>query len=295
MKVVYGHTDSIYVEIDSIEKAKETVEHLNKEVRKIFPNILGLEEHPVTLEFEKYFKTLGVGTTKNRNAGLITWKDGEYLDEDEFVMTGFTAKRISETNLAKEVQIKTLTMWAENKSEEEIVEYLRDKYHSVKYGQIDIEDVLKRTRYKPERFSVKCKTCSSTSTTFDLMEQPCCSTMNLRTLEGKRASVREGIEGVLYRKYVDDLDISDSYLFMKVSNNTQNTKITQYLHPTKQVMVFPSYISGLTVDEMKNYTPDWEHYAESVVKKAEPIFRAMGWKISQIKHDQNQRSLMEWF
>ena len=186
-------------------------------------------------------------------------------------------------------------MWAENISEKDIVDYLREKYNSVKHGQIDIEDVLKRTRYKPERFSVKCKTCSSTSTTFDLMKQPCCSTMDLRTLEGKRASVREGIEGVLYRKYVDDLDISDSYLFMRVSNNTQNTKITQYLHPTKQVMVFPSYVSGLTVDEMKNYTPDWEHYAESVVKKAEPIFRAMGWKISQIKQDQNQRSLMEWF
>ena len=32
---------------------------------------------------------------------LITWKDGKFLDEKEFVMTGFTAKRLSETKLAR--------------------------------------------------------------------------------------------------------------------------------------------------------------------------------------------------
>ena len=115
MKVVYGHTDSIYVDIEdnSIETAKETLKILNEHVRKSFPNVMGLEEHPVTLEFEKYFRTLGVGATKNRNAGLITWKDGEFLDEEEFVMTGFTAKRVSLTKLAKDVQLSVLNMWVE--------------------------------------------------------------------------------------------------------------------------------------------------------------------------------------
>mgnify|MGYP002624784919 CR=1 FL=1 len=72
MKVVYGHTDSIYVQIDSVEKAQEAIEHINKEVRKKFPNVLGLEEHPVVLEFEKFYSSLGVGNTKNRNAGLVS-------------------------------------------------------------------------------------------------------------------------------------------------------------------------------------------------------------------------------
>ena len=121
MKVVYGHTDSIYVDIEdnSIETAKKTLKILNEHVRESFPNVMGLEEHPVTLEFEKYFRTLGVGATKNRNAGLITWKDGEFLDEEEFVMTGFTAKRVSLTKLAKDVQLSVLNMWVEGKSEED--------------------------------------------------------------------------------------------------------------------------------------------------------------------------------
>ena len=101
MDVVYGHTDSIYVKIDSVEQAQEIVEEINEHVKTKFPNVLGLKEHPVSLEFEKYYQTLGVGTTKNRNAGLISWKDGNWLKEPEFIMTGFTAKRVSITPLAK--------------------------------------------------------------------------------------------------------------------------------------------------------------------------------------------------
>ena len=115
MKVVYGHTDSIYVKLwTEMESRADSVRNiLNDHVRNKFPNILGLKEHPINIEFEKFYKTLGVGITKNRNAGLISWKDGEYLDEPEFVMTGFTAKRMSITPLEKEVQLKILRMWVE--------------------------------------------------------------------------------------------------------------------------------------------------------------------------------------
>jgi len=76
MKVVYGHTDSIYVKIDSVEKAQEAIKEIESSVREHFPNVMGLKQHPVVLEFEKYYSSLGVGTTKNRNAGMIIWCDG---------------------------------------------------------------------------------------------------------------------------------------------------------------------------------------------------------------------------
>ena len=67
MKVVYAHTDSIYIPIENVEKAKEIVKIVNDHVRELFPNVLNLENHPVTLEFEKYYRTLGVGVKKNRS------------------------------------------------------------------------------------------------------------------------------------------------------------------------------------------------------------------------------------
>ena len=108
MKVVYGHTDSIYVQIDSVEKAQESIKKIEAKVRERFPNVMGLDNHPVVLEFEKYYSSLGVGTTKNSNAGLVSWEDGVWLDEPKFSMTGFTAKRVSETKLAKQIQTDAL-------------------------------------------------------------------------------------------------------------------------------------------------------------------------------------------
>ena len=102
MKVVYGHTDSIYVQMP-IDKAPETLDLLNNHVRGIFPNLLGLEQHPVTLEFEKYFDSLGVGKTKNRNAGLISWKDGKVLDEKEFTMKHYGGEPFSPERLLEDI------------------------------------------------------------------------------------------------------------------------------------------------------------------------------------------------
>ena len=42
MKVVYGHTDSIYVQIDSVETAQNKIKEIESYVREAFPNVMGL-------------------------------------------------------------------------------------------------------------------------------------------------------------------------------------------------------------------------------------------------------------
>ena len=293
MKVVYGHTDSIYVDIedDSIETAKETLKILNEHVRKSFPNVMGLEEHPVTLEFEKYFKSLGVGATKNRNAGLITWKDGVFLDKPEFVMTGFTAKRVSQTQLAKDVQLNVLNMWVEGKTEEEVTAFLNNKYNSVMNGDIPLSDILQRSRYRENRFQVECKNCFRKNNLFTLIETPCCTatTRNFTTLEGKRPTIGSGIAGVLFSRANGYEEINDTYLYLKIKSNKT------FFNPITGMDVKATYVSLLVEEDFYDYDPDWSHYAESVIKKAEPIYRAMGWDARKITADNKQSSLEEWF
>ena len=302
MKVVYGHTDSIYVDCESVEKGKEAVEHINKEVQKLFPNILGLDEHPVQLEFEKYFKTLGVGVTKNRNAGLITWKDGEFLEEDEFSMTGFTAKRQSITKLGKDTQTQVLYMWVNAFSEEGVTDYLHGLYNAVLKGKIPVSDVLTRTKYKESRFKVICNNCrkngwKSNFTLHELMERKqmgreCCDKPDYVTSEGKRPTIGSGIEGVLYHDTISDTPITDSYLYFRIDPHSPAT----YTHPFSGRSTRPSYFSFITEKELSEswHEPDWRHYAESVIKKATPIYHAMEWDLQAIKKDRNQSALGEW-
>jgi len=293
MKVVYGHTDSIYVQIDSVEKAEEAIKEIESSVREHFPNVMGLEQHPVVLEFEKYYSALGVGTTKNRNAGMITWKDGDWLDEPEFVMTGFTAKRVSETKLAKGVQTDVLTMWVNEKPMTEINKYLHDKYNAVINGNIPIDNIIKRSRLREDRFTVKCKGCNKKHDLHGCLAIRWClkcgeDTAKFTTLEGRRPSIGSGVAGVVHAKQ-NGINFDDSYLYLKVRSNET------YTNPLTKEVRTVEYVSGSRYVDFDKYKPDYQHYADQVIKKAEPIYKAMNWDLSNIKTGKIQTKLEEWF
>jgi DNA polymerase elongation subunit (family B) len=295
MKVVYGHTDSIYVQIDSVEAAQKAIKVIEDEVRKAFPNVLGLEQHPVVLEFEKYYSALGVGTVKNRNAGMITWEDGVYLDEPKFTMTGFTAKRVSETKLAKWFQTELLKMWAKQCTFEEINKFLRDTYADVVNGKIPTADLAKRSRLKGERFKLMCPSCRSKFNMKEILQVFNCGkcgeqSKNFVTEEKKRPSIGSGIAGVLYAWEKNNTTFDDSYLFLKVAG--VNDKYTNPLTKEKRDV---EYVAGTILSDFYSYTPDYYHYAEQLIKKAKPIYEAMGWQMNNIRTIKGQTSLEEWF
>ena len=291
MQVVYGHTDSIYIKVESIEQAHESLKEINDFVRVAFPNVLRLDEHPVVLEFEKYFSSLGVGSTKNRNAGLISWEDGVYLEEPKFTMTGFTAKRISETPLAKRIQTTVLKMWVTGSSEDSIVDYCREEFLKVLNGKNPITDVVKRSRLKENRFAIKC----SCNRKYNLMEiydlEYCTKCAKLKktftTLDGKRPSIGSGIAGMLYGHEELNFTYDNSYIYMKI------IPIGFYTNPLTNERKSAEWVAGTTFEDLKQFTPDWSHYAEQVINKAQPIFDAMGWHTETIKN--KQKKLDEWW
>lgn len=263
MKVVYAHTDSIYVPIESVEKAKEICKEVNSHVQELFPNLLGLSENPVQLEFEKYYQSLGVGCTKNRNAGFISWKDGEYLDEPQFIVTGFSMKRISENKIGKEFQKELLQMWASVHPYDKVMDYCKKTYNDVKKGRIPLSDIIKRGRVRQDLNAYK--------------------------------AVGGGIAGVCYynQHISPDDPITDSFLFIECSHIEGPQ---WFMLPSGDKDRKATYVA---VKEMKEFDdrfiPNWNAYAfKSIIKKAKPIFDAMGWNIQEITIDENQRGLNDW-
>jgi len=294
MKVVYGHTDSIYVQVDSVAKAQMVCADIQDSVRKHFPNVMGLEQHPVVLEFEKYYSALGVGTTKNRNAGMITWKDGDWLEEAEFVMTGFTAKRVSETKLAKEVQTDVLKWWVSQETLEQINSKLSSIFNDVLNGNYPLENVIKRSRLREDRFTVKCPQCKTKYDLREMKELKYCkkcsvSPSKFRTLEDRNPSIGSGIAGVIYSCQNNSNTFDDSYLYLKVLSKETFT------HPLTKENKQVQYLAGSNYKDFEGSLPDWKHYAEQVIRKAEPIYRAMDWDISNIRTGTIQKTLGDWF
>jgi len=301
VKVVYGHTDSIYVTMPSIEYGKEVCQEINNHVQKFFPNVLGLDEHPVQLEFEKYYHSLGVGTTKNRNAGLVIWKDGIKLKEPEFIMTGFTAKRVSETQVAKSVQITALKMWVKENTQGEITDYARGIFNKVKLGNIPLQDIIKRRRYKEERFTVKCPSCKKKYSLQECRAGHCeCGdeTRNFTTLEGKRPMIGEGVAGIIWWSQTAmgrQNPISDSYLFIKVNNPSE-----VWEHPLTGAIKPVEWIAAPTTAVIENlitagFMPNYNYYSNVVIKKIKPIYDAMCWQTDGVTLDERQQTLDAWF
>lgn len=304
MKVVYGHTDSIFVQIDSVEKAEAAIKEIESAVREHFPNVLNLETHPVSLEFEKYYSVLGVGIIKNRNAGTIIWKDGKTLDKPEFTITGFVAKRVSATPLEKEVQTEVLKMWVKGKSLTMINSYLHSIYSAVLENNVDFRKLIKRSRVNEDRFVVKCNVCNRKYNLKDLTKIKVCGenegrngthkcgelVSKFKTLGDKKPTITSGMVGVLSAwQNEPDTRFDDSYLYLKV-----DTKET-YINPLTKEVRSANYVAGVMEKEFENYTPDSYHYAEQVVKKAKPIYLAMGWDISAIRTGKIQKSLSDWW
>ena len=298
MKVVYGHTDSIYVQIDSIEKAKEVVKEVNEHVQKIFPNVFGLEQHPVDLEFEKYYSTLGVGTVKNRNAGLISWEDGRFLDKQKFIMTGFAAKRVSQTQLEKRIQMKVLEMWVGKKTLAEVNEYLHEEYvKTLHQNNLPLSDIVKRSRLRKDRFVVQCP-CgkkydvdpSSDNSIYEITYCGKCGEpkSKFKTMKGKRPTFGEGVAGILFGRE-RGRTYEDSFLFMKVDSTDS------FANPMTDEKRRVEYVAENSLEDFKSYKIDWSYYANKIVSKAEPIYKAMGWDISSIVSGSIQSSFEEWW
>tara|TARA_R110001592_G_scaffold224032_1_gene479533 strand:- start:3348 stop:4241 length:894 start_codon:yes stop_codon:yes gene_type:complete len=297
MKVVYGHTDSIYVTIGSIDEAKKVCYELNEYIQGIFPNDLNLPVHPVQLEFEKYFQTLGVGTVMNRNAGMISWKDGVHLSKLEFTMTGFVAKRQNTIKLEKEVQTEAIKMWVNESSQTEITKYSRGKFNKVKSGKVKLEHIVKRQRLKTNRLKVKCPDCRKRYSINTMGNNCDCGTSKafMTTLEGKRPTFGSGIAGIIWYQQKYGKEIEDSFYFVKVlPTNMENWK-----HPLTEVVKKVEWVSAPRLEDLKNilenFSIDYQHYSNKVVDKVKPVFLAMEWPMDEISMDERQQTLNEWF
>lgn len=131
LKVLYAHTDSISFEVkkDMTEKElKELGEKLSKEiekeVRKILPKNKLVEDKNITLdlEFESICKSAFFNEkVKNRNAKLIIYQDGKFLDKPKLKVTGFQSIRSDTPKLVQNLLNEVFMMILEEKEESEVL------------------------------------------------------------------------------------------------------------------------------------------------------------------------------
>ena len=167
-------------------------------------------------------------------------------------------------------------------------------FNDVLSGNYPLNNVIKRSRLREDRFTVRCPQCKTKYDLREMKELKYCkkcsvSPSKFRTLEDRNPSIGSGIAGVIYACQSNSNTFDDSYLYLKVISKETFT------HPLTKENKQVQYLAGSNYKDFEGSLPDWKHYAEQVVKKAEPIYRAMDWDISNIRTGTIQKTLGDWF
>ena len=255
-EVIYGHTDSVFIKVRDVDDAHELREKLDHYIsREIF-------REPVELEFEKYAKKFFLTKKKNRYCGWLSWKDGDFLDEDKFFVMGFEMKKSNETPYAKEYQEKLLKMVSSFKEKKDIIDFCNDSYQLVRKGDAPMDKIIKRSRLR-------------------------------RDIEDYDA-IAGGVAGIVYynQQGYGTIEKGDSYYFMRINNHDLEEKCYLVNGESKEV----NYIAFKKLDEAKQFDPNWEFIADAeVIRKSELIFSSLGWNIKEIKTDIYPQTLDGWW
>ena len=123
MKVIYGHTDSVFVLCNSPAWGLDNMKVVNRNMS------------PIETEFEKWCSSMLI-VAKNRYAGMAKWTEGDYHDAKLYVK-GIELKQNRLPTIMKRVMSETIEGLLTGVTEEEMTTSLTELINGVVKGEVD--------------------------------------------------------------------------------------------------------------------------------------------------------------
>ena len=154
-KVIYGHTDSIFVKLGDDKTPEECAQagiELGKHLTKMCQEEYRTDAIDVEAELimDKFYLP-----RRNRYAGRIMWKP-DYGDspfdiakepvDKRIKMQGLEAKHTNTAQVGRTAQLESIKMIWDDATPEQVMEYVTDLIESVREGDVPTEDLLARAR-----------------------------------------------------------------------------------------------------------------------------------------------------
>ena len=146
-KNIQSDTDSTYVALNENFKSKEVcvaeglrLVNLINERYNDFAKSKGVSSHYFEIKMEKFLSRMLAGKRK-RYSCIEIWKESKniddgWLDKPKFISVGFETNRSSSSALTKEIQAEVMQMILNDKSYDEIKEYVINKSTDIQNGKL---------------------------------------------------------------------------------------------------------------------------------------------------------------
>tara|TARA_R100000234_G_C4988735_1_gene174503 strand:- start:475 stop:1407 length:933 start_codon:yes stop_codon:yes gene_type:complete len=135
-EVIYGHTDSIFVDVTRPHLGENLNEMLNRRMA------------PIEVEFEKFCDRMLI-SAKNRYAGLVSWTDGEHHEPKMFVK-GIELKQSRLPDLLKTTMKTVLLSILKGENGEETTDWLEDTVDSIITQKVPPEQICIRGKLEKD-------------------------------------------------------------------------------------------------------------------------------------------------
>jgi len=137
-KVLYGHTDSVFVKVPSTSMSNE-IEHVINSSWNIFEEEYNLVSGKYEIEVDKIFSSLLI-VGANMYAGR--------LENGRFVVKGFAYKKRNATPIVKDLQSTVINMILDKEDPEEVFSYVSGIVERIRSGNCTIEEITINMKIK---------------------------------------------------------------------------------------------------------------------------------------------------
>jgi DNA polymerase I len=144
--VIYGDTDSVMVQLPATLSQEETIREarrleklLNESYQGFAKKTLNADVHYFSTKFEKIYQRFFQAGTKKRYAGLLTWKEGQQVQEVDIV--GYEMKRSDSPRVTRDAQKQVMTLILGGQGFEAVREYLHTVLKKYRAGAYPLDDI----------------------------------------------------------------------------------------------------------------------------------------------------------
>lgn len=180
---IYGDTDSVYIKLPDEWPQKQCFDYmfaLQDQLNSAYDTFMckqldisftpwteqeqidldfqiGVEEHTMSLKFEKWFEYMIVEGVKKRYAGLKSWDEGVWQDPPVIDVTGYETVKSDTTPLFRQLQSQLFKLLLSGKGEEELQKWVDG--HKAKFWTLPAEElcVAKKLTKDPEKYKVRAQ------------------------------------------------------------------------------------------------------------------------------------------
>ena len=149
-EVIYGDTDSCFIQMPEEMTAEEIVEAgttLAKQLNESYPEYakreLNSETSFFSIKFEKLYGRFFQGDAKKRYAGVILWKEGVWVKDGEgkLDIAGFELKRSDSSKITQQVQETVFNMILDGKEKADLQAYVKPIIADFRSGRLPLEEI----------------------------------------------------------------------------------------------------------------------------------------------------------